>query len=179
MELDLLQIFAGFIAGLLVGVIAMLVLNKVKSGSASPASIKQDFDDYKSEVETHFEETSKKFKDMTNQYQDLYTHLSVGATSLCRPDSVAASLVDASDPAKPAQLESKPESAIEGENDNVSDVTPTPNLSAEVATDIELGESAQVDSERAEPNVEPTSAVVDVDTTEVDATVSADNDAKS
>ena len=35
---------------------------------------------------------------MTEQYQDLYKHLSVGATSLCRPDSVAAALADESEP---------------------------------------------------------------------------------
>ena len=33
---------------------------------------------------------------MTEQYQDLYKHLSVGAASLCRPDSVAAVLADES-----------------------------------------------------------------------------------
>lgn len=94
MEQDLLQFFVVFLFGLVVGVIAMLLVNKLRSGSASPASIKQEYEDYQAEVERHFEETSKKFKDMTEQYQDLYQHLSVGATSLCRPDSVAAGLAD-------------------------------------------------------------------------------------
>ncbi len=108
MELDLLHIFVAFGVGLLVGVLAMLVFNKLKSGSASPASIKQDFDDYKNDVEAHFEETSKKFKNMTDQYQDLYAHLSVGATSLCRPDSAAATLGEG-DIAAPKQIESQAE----------------------------------------------------------------------
>ncbi len=108
MELELLQFLGGIAVGLILGVVAMLVFNKVKTGSASPAGVKQEFEDYKNEVEAHFEATSKKFQNMTEQYQDLYQHLSVGATSLCRPDSVAAALVDGSGPAsKPAQLESK------------------------------------------------------------------------
>ncbi len=96
MELDLLQVFSGFVAGLIVGIAAVLLFNKLRSGSASPSSVKQEFDDYKSQVESHFEETSKKFQDMTEQYQDLYKHLSTGATTLCRPDSVAAALVEGS-----------------------------------------------------------------------------------
>lgn len=106
MEIDVLQVLGGFGVGVLVGILAMLLFNKVRSGSASAAGLKQDYDAYKSQVEEHFEETSKKFQTMTEQYQDLYQHLSVGATSLCRPDSVAAALVDSSDPAKPAQIES-------------------------------------------------------------------------
>jgi len=35
---------------------------------------------------------------MTEQYQDLYKHLSVGATSLCRSDSAAAALADQRSP---------------------------------------------------------------------------------
>lgn len=108
MEQELLQFFGGLAVGFILGVVAMLIFNKVKSGSVSPAGAKQEFEDYKNEVEAHFEATSKKFQNMTEQYQDLYQHLSVGATSLCRPDSVAASLVDGSDPSsKPAQIEDK------------------------------------------------------------------------
>ncbi len=114
MELDLLQVFGGFAAGLVAGVILMLIVNKLKSGSASPAGVKQEFEEYKNEVEAHFEATSKKFQNMTEQYQDLYQHLSVGATTLCRPDSVAAALVDGSDPAAtPRQLEASAETVSE------------------------------------------------------------------
>ena len=140
MELDLLQIFGGFAFGLIVGVIAMLVLNKVKSGSASPAGVKQEFEDYKNEVEAHFEATSKKFQNMTEQYQDLYQHLSVGATSLCRPDSVAAALVDGSDPSsKPAQIEADVANSADGTG--VDDAA-----SGDAATDSSKVETTDTDS---------------------------------
>ena len=97
MEPYLLQMALIFIAGLVVGIIIMLLVNKLKSGNISPASVKREYQDYQDRVEEHFEATSKKFQDMTEQYQDLYKHLSVGATSLCRPDSVAAALADNSE----------------------------------------------------------------------------------
>lgn len=98
MEPYLLQLFLVFILGLTVGIIIMLLVNKLRSGAMSPSTIKEEYQDYQEKVEEHFEETSKKFKDMTDQYQDLYKHLSVGATTLCRADSVAANLVDNSEP---------------------------------------------------------------------------------
>ncbi len=108
MELDLLQISSGFAAGFIVGLLAMLIFNKIRSGSVSAGGVKQEFDEYKNDVEAHFEATSKKFQNMTEQYQDLYKHLATGATTLCRPDSVAAALADESDPSnKPVRIEAK------------------------------------------------------------------------
>ena len=107
MEFDFLQIAIGFGIGLLTAVIAMLIFNKARSGSVSAAGVKQEYDDYRSQVEEHFEETSKKFQNMTEQYQDLYEHLSLGATSLCSPGSVAAELADQSESVKPKPIESK------------------------------------------------------------------------
>jgi len=111
MEPHLLQAFVTFIAGFVVGIIVMLIANKLRSGSMAPSNIKQEYQDYQEKVEEHFEETSKKFKEMTEQYQDLYKHLSVGATSLCRPDSVAAVLADKSEPT--VKLEDKTENTKE------------------------------------------------------------------
>ena len=105
MEQELLQFILVFFAGLCGGALLLLLWNKLSSGSASPSTVKEDFEEYQSKVEEHFEATSKKFQDMTEQYQDLYKHLSVGATSLCRPDSVAAGLVDGSEAS--LKLESK------------------------------------------------------------------------
>jgi len=98
MEQELILQIGLFVAGLIVGVVAMLIFNKVSTGSGSPGQIKREMDDYQAQVESHFEETSKKFKDMTDQYQDLYQHLSVGATTLCRPENVAPGLADQSAP---------------------------------------------------------------------------------
>ncbi len=147
MELDLLQVFTGFGVGVIVGVVIMLVFNKVKSGSASPASVKQEFDDYKNQVEEHFEATSKKFQNMTEQYQDLYQHLSVGATSLCRPDSVAAGLVDDSNPSKPKQLEVQ--DIEEPQNVDEADAQP-PVETQQPETEVESEPSDKPAEERSE-----------------------------
>lgn len=87
-----------FVVGLFCGVIATLVTNKIRSGSASPTAVKREMEEYQDKVEAHFDETSQKFKQMATQYQDLYKHLSVGATSLCRPENIAPGLVADVDP---------------------------------------------------------------------------------
>jgi len=97
-ELQNLPFPIELLIGLVVGALIVLLINKLRSGSMSPANIQKEMNDYKDEVEAHFEETSNKFKDMTAQYQDLYQHLSKGATSLCRPESVAIGLANESDP---------------------------------------------------------------------------------
>ena len=89
-----------FIIGTVVGGISILVFNKLRTGSISPRAIKKEKDDYQTKVEAHFDETAKKFKDMTTQYQELYQHLSVGANNLCRPEKITAGLIDQANPLK-------------------------------------------------------------------------------
>ena len=71
-----------FLLGLVVGVVAMAVFNKLRGGAANPATTKDAFDQYKADVAEHFTETGKKFQSMASQYQDLYEHLAVGAHTL-------------------------------------------------------------------------------------------------
>lgn len=85
-----------FVAGLILGVALTLLINKLRTGSASPVKLKKEMDDYQGKVDAHFAETSKKFKQMTTQYQDLYQHLAAGATTLCRPDTIPADLIEGS-----------------------------------------------------------------------------------
>ncbi len=98
MEQELILLVGVFFAGLILGLIFMFIFNKLSTGSATAVQVKREMEDYQGQVESHFEETSKKFKEMTDQYQDLYQHLSVGATSLCRPENIAPGLVDQSAP---------------------------------------------------------------------------------
>ena len=107
MEPYLLHNLLVFIAGLVVGIVGVLIISKIKTGRMTSAAVKEEYQEYQGEVEKHFEETSKKLKDMTEQYQDLYKHLSVGATTLCRPDSVAAVIADKS--AEALKLENQAE----------------------------------------------------------------------
>lgn len=109
-ESHVISLLAVLVGGVIIGILATLAYNKLRSGSASPATVKKEMDDYQAKVEAHFDETSKKFKSMAEQYKDLYQHLSVGATSLCRPENIAAELADQSDPLKPtAKLEAQPD----------------------------------------------------------------------
>ncbi len=137
MESDLLQLIAIFVVGLVCGALIMLLWNKLSSGSASPAGLKQEYEDYQEKVETHFEETSKKFQDMTAQYQDLYKHLSVGATSLCRPDSVAAALADES------------QSQVKIENKEA----PTTAPEVHDSSDVDIDNEAQTQTAQVEPEL--------------------------
>ncbi|MFT5572623.1 MAG: uncharacterized membrane-anchored protein YhcB (DUF1043 family) [Cryomorphaceae bacterium] len=113
---ELLYVVGIFIVGALFGVALMLLINKLRSGSVSPSKVREEYQRYQQDVELHFEETSKKFKDMTDQYQDLYRHLSLGATSLCRPDSVAVALADESDPMRKMPKLDPAEQVAETEN---------------------------------------------------------------
>ena len=96
-ELELLPAALIFFSGLVVGVLLMLVSNKLTGGSITASKVKKEKDEYQAQVEAHFEETSKKFKQMASQYQDLYQHMSVGATALCRPENIATGLTDQTD----------------------------------------------------------------------------------
>jgi uncharacterized membrane-anchored protein YhcB (DUF1043 family) len=87
-----------------------MISNKLSSGSVSASKIKKEKDDYQAEVEAHFEQTSKKFKQMTAQYQDLYQHMSVGATTLCRPENITPGLTDQTDLLASKRQSSKPQS---------------------------------------------------------------------
>ncbi len=71
-----------FLAGVLVGIVGMAIFNKLRGGSANPATTKDAFDQYKADVAEHFTETGRKFQSMATQYQELYEHLAVGAHTL-------------------------------------------------------------------------------------------------
>ena len=106
-ELQLFPAIILFLSGVIVGVLACLAFNKLKTGSMSANTLKKEKDQYQSDVEAHFDETSKKFKAMATQYQDLYQHLSVGATTLCRPENVAPGLDNKSSGLNVGSIEAK------------------------------------------------------------------------
>lgn len=107
-ESEVIYLLTGLLAGAILGILLTLGFNKLRAGRVSAAGVRKEMDEYQAQVEAHFEETSKKFKSMSEQYKDLYQHLSVGATTLCRPDNVAAGLTDQSDPLQSAlKIEAK------------------------------------------------------------------------
>jgi len=155
MEPYLLQIFGAFSIGIVVGVFITLLINKIRSGSVSPTKVKQEYQDYQEKVEAHFEETSKKFKNMTEQYQDLYQHLSVGATSLCRADSVAAGLVDQGDAVEKLEKhdsidQSASDPVADSQQAQVSDADSTEPNGSDTDTDPQVSDSVEAQSAQQE-----------------------------
>ena len=91
---DLFLTILVFIGGIVAGILLTLGFSKLRTGSVSATSVRREMEDYQAEVEAHFEQTSEKFKNLAEQYQELYQHMAVGATSLCRPENVAPGLID-------------------------------------------------------------------------------------
>lgn len=108
-----------FIIGIILGIVGMLSFSKYKTGSMSSTTVKKEYEEYQDSVEKHFEETSQRLQDMTSQYQELYKHLAVGATTLCRPESVAAGIADKSDPE--LQLENQSDEKATDELEEATD----------------------------------------------------------
>lgn len=96
---------------------------KVKALEASMAEKEQQHDAYREQVAGHFADTAKKFNNMTDQYRDLYDHLSDGAQSLCERRSIPRELstahVNILSVEKPA---ASPEIATESEQDSDSSI---------------------------------------------------------
>lgn len=128
-----------FFAGLVLGIIGTLLTYKFRSGSASPTKLKQEMEQYQDQVEAHFEETSKKFKQMTTQYQDLYQHLSVGATSLCRAENIAPGLIDDTSPlASKGKIKAQVVNNAQADKEKIKSTKPSnskPNSSDDKSTD--------------------------------------------
>ena len=122
----------------------------MRSGSASPVTIKQEMEDYQDKVEAHFDETSEKFKQMATQYQDLYKHLSVGATTLCRPENIAPGLVADKDPLsnKPA-LDDQSKADAEPKLDVDSKLDDSKDVSKETADKLETDSKIKADQVKA------------------------------
>lgn len=158
-ELELLPSLLIFFAGVIVGVAGLMISNKLSSGSVSAGTIKKEKDDYQAEVEAHFAETSEKFKQMATQYQDLYQHMSIGATTLCRPENIAPGLTDQTDPLASTQQPVKPEPS-ESKRTNPEQppkARPTSQKEGQKATITKKAkpESAKVDKPQSAKDTKP------------------------
>lgn len=140
---DLGMFIIVFFGGLILGVILTLLINKVKSGSASPGAIKKEMEDYQDKVEAHFDESSKKFKQMADQYSDLYKHLSIGATTLCRPENISPGLMADQNPLM-ENLEEN--STIDAEASPEPELDQQQDQSAEASNDVETDIDAETDA---------------------------------
>lgn len=110
-----------FFLGIIMGILLMLLIIKIKGGSVVSGAAKREFDAYQDKVESHFDEASKKFQAMAEQYKDLYQHLSVGATTLCRPEHSISGLSDNVDPLRESATLDTP-SGVSLETDEASTI---------------------------------------------------------
>lgn len=141
---DLVTLIIVFIVGLIAGILLTLLINKVKNGSASPAAAKKEMSDYQDKVEAHFDESSKKFKHLADQYSDLYKHLSIGATTLCRPENISPGLIADQNPLI-EKLETETKTTIESEQETVEPDQTNPDADPE--TDLEAETDAKIQAE--------------------------------
>jgi len=71
---------------------------KITELESSLAEKERENQEYREQVAVHFSSTAQKFSSMTNQYRELYEHISTGAQDLCErrtmPRELATSHVD-------------------------------------------------------------------------------------
>lgn len=73
----------GLLVGLLLGIVVMTLVQRRGAGGKSVTALRREFEAYKDGVNQHFATTAELFKDMTEKYRDVYTHLANGAEELC------------------------------------------------------------------------------------------------
>ena len=92
------------VGGIIIGVILARVLQRTAPGKTQHQldELQERFDNYQSEVVTHFNTTASLVKKLTQNYQDVQEHLSTGAERLALDEvtreRLMASLVDDSRP---------------------------------------------------------------------------------
>jgi len=110
------------VGGIIIGVILARVLQRTAPGQTQRQldELQERFDSYQSEVVTHFNTTANLVKKLTQNYQDVQEHLSVGAERLALDEvtreRLMASLVD----------DAKPRERIRAPQDSQFDIATEP-----------------------------------------------------
>lgn len=95
------------IVALVVGAVIGFLMGRSGGNSNRQAELSEQLDDtkkelenYKSEVNSHFEKTAELVNNLTHSYQDVHQHLASGAQGLCQPGTINMALEPASMQAK-------------------------------------------------------------------------------
>lgn len=125
----------GAVALIIGGLIGFMVGSSGCSKSSKLSSqleeAQKNLDNYKAEVNAHFEKTAELVNNLTNSYKDVHQHLASGAQGLCQSDSI--------DLALEAAIPNRLESASGVDNLASSESTPVPeDNSEESLTDEQL-----------------------------------------
>lgn len=105
---------AGFAAGLLTCWLSGSGGRRARDLEAELDKTRQDLENYRTDVASHFQRTAQLFDELTDNYKTLYTHLAQGAGNLC------------GDKNRPAPLD-MPESRLLSEQNEPHAPPPEPN----------------------------------------------------
>lgn len=160
---------------LIVGALLGFFLGKQRESleSAKAEEVKEQFEQYKTDVNNHFNDTAKHFAAIGQEYRALYNHMANGAESLLGPESevrragfpflpaasdIAGSAMDATD--------SDPDTASDETNDAATaqptsiDDTPAANDPTNAGDDVETSDATAADETQDDAAIE-----VDTDAT--------------
>lgn len=79
------------LVGLVLGFVLSVLVNKYKAQGSSEKlkELEKEYKDYRQKVDAHFVNTGVLFKGLTEQYRDVYQHISTGANTLCSDEAKA------------------------------------------------------------------------------------------
>jgi len=79
-----IDLFIGFLFGLFIGAgITFFILRAIMAKSSAVEKLEEEHSQYREGVDAHFVKTAELFKDLTDQYRDVYQHMAQGADQLC------------------------------------------------------------------------------------------------
>lgn len=109
------------VAALVVGALIGYLMGRSGGGNnqaeiaAQLEDTKQELENYKSEVNEHFEKTAALVNNLTNSYKEVHEHLAKGAQGLCQPGSIDLALEPSMQPKLSADSSATEEPAAEEE----------------------------------------------------------------
>lgn len=112
------------IAALVVGAIIGYLMGRSGGGinqaelAAQLEETKQELENYKSEVTTHFEKTAALVNNLTDSYKEVHEHLATGAQGLCQPGAIDLALEPSMQP-KLSDSSEEPEQQSEETQESV------------------------------------------------------------
>jgi len=79
-----MDLIIGLVVGLVIGAgLLFLILRVTASKSSAVKKLEQEHAKYREGVDAHFVKTAGLFKNLTDQYRDVYQHMAQGADQLC------------------------------------------------------------------------------------------------
>ncbi len=146
-------------AGVFVGMLLMRLLDGKKDDAQALAALRDEFDDYRTNVNEHFEQTSELFQGMTEKYRDVYNHLAAGAQQFGNSEASPPRL-EIVQPA--AQLETDAADATDADEAAAGVVAETSSAPAEADEKAaDAAEAVAAESVIAEADSEPTEDAFD------------------